>query len=517
MVDPDEPQADDELWRLLARTRPPVVDPQAHADAVVAELLAAGVQEAESFAARFDEAVDDLGSWDLWAATTVLLLGVGEEGFRHVRAWIVARGREAFEHARRDPDGYVAHLIGGTAQDDERVIERIEDLERLDGEPLLHAAATALQRLSGAHRSPLGVSARRPLTGEPWEQADVAGRAPRTLAALPEDWLDGWLERGDGPVDRASLAVTTADGVRNLDELVQDAMAGNPELDCYQRVVAGIEAHEAGDHRRAAEVLGPVVDDPIRWSYVPQSPADPADVAYAAGISRLFGGDLDGAARALRMGTGRGPGGDRVRRALAQVELSRGELAAAEQLLDPGPRASLMDRALMVTLRWRQGARDDASQRAQALVLAKPRRQQRGEHPWTVAGALLQAAFVLGELGDLATLQTALARVGELIRTGPAELPAHGQWRIVVGCAFRLEGRLDEAADVLAATTPLLDPDTCDRGLLEREQGRLARARGDEASAQERFRQAAATLDAAGERWLRHDVEAEAGSGAGGA
>lgn len=280
-------------------------------------------------------------------------------------------------------------------------------------------------------------------------------------------------------------------------------------------------AHESGDSRLAAELLGPVVDDPARWALVPGTAFTPEDVAYAAGISRLFGGDVDGAAVALRRGLegaatalrlgleGRRTD-DRIRRALAQVELARGELVAAEQLLDPSAKADLMDQALVVTLRWRQGRHAEAHQLASDLVNAKPRRQQRGQHPWTVAGVLVQAAQVLAELGDTGTLVHGLERAFGLIRDAPAELPVRPQLAILLAAARRQEGRLDEADEVLATSAPFLDPNTCDMGLYELERARVCRARGDAAGASTRYAQAVATLDAAGERWHAAQVRAEA-------
>jgi hypothetical protein len=499
---------EDGLWELLDRTRPTVVDPAAHAEALTAELVAAGVDTTVEVGRQFDRAMAELHRWDLWAAIHVLLLGCSDDGFEYARAWIIGRGKDAFEHARRDPEGYVVHLVGGTDHDESAVAERIEDLAVLDGEPLLYAAGVAHERLTGAWRpadsgAPGGAAGP---SGEPWTEDSVAARVPRLVAALPE----GWLEDA-GRVDPDAMAFATPFGDLGVAEVVGAAASANLAFDTSQRILAGGEAHESGDSRRAAELLGPVVDDPQRWALVTSIGFDPAGVAYVAGISFLFGGDVDRAAHALRLGLAWGPD-DRVHRALAQVELARGDLVAAEQLLDPNPRADLMDQALVVTLRWRQGRRADAAQLASALVRAKPRRQQRGQHPWTVAGILLQAAFVLAELGDVATLRIATDRVEGLIRGGPAELPARGQWQIVVGSLRRQEGRLDEADRVLADAAPLLDAGTCDRGLLEREQARVARARNDVAGAQQRYAQAIATFESAGERWHAEETRQEIGA-----
>ena len=157
-----------------------------------------------------------------------------------------------------------------------------------------------------------------------------------------------------------------------------------------------------------------------------------------------------------------------------------------------------MDQALVATLWWRRGRRADAHGRATALVRAKPRRQQRGQHPWTVAGVLVQCASVLAELGDVATLLLAIERTARLIHGAPIDLPLRWQWFVLLASARRQEGNLGEAAEALDHATEQLDPGTCDLGLLELERARIARAQGDLAAAAAEYDRAVATFAAAG-------------------
>ena len=174
-----------------------------------------------------------------------------------------------------------------------------------------------------------------------------------------------------------------------------------------------------------------------------------------------------------------------------------------------------MDRALVVTLRWRQGDRATASRLATELVQAKPRRQLRREHPWTVAGVLVQAGFVLSELGETPTLLQAVERTLGLIQGAPMELPLRWQWCVLLASARRQEGNWAETDEILRTAEPHLDPGTCDLGLLERERARGSAARGDAAGAATSYARAAATFDAAGERWHAAETRAEAARVAG--
>jgi hypothetical protein len=265
---------------------------------------------------------------------------------------------------------------------------------------------------------------------------------PRLLAALPDDWLDVDTEPVPWP------PTMTMAGPNGPVSFEVDVM-----LDTRTRVERAVRAHEAGDHTAVLGLLAPVVDDDARWELVAASGVLPSDVAYVAGVARMFAGDLDGAARVLRRVVSPDGYDDRVRRALAQVEMALGELDAAEALLDCTHRAGLMDQALAVNLRWRQGSLE-AYDRAVALIAAKPRKQERGQHPWTVAGALVQASLVAAEMGALDLLDVGIGRIDHLTRGGPADLPVRVQLPILVASRQRQHFNVELAERVLLDAVP---------------------------------------------------------------
>jgi hypothetical protein len=56
------------------------------------------------FRRLLEERMIDAERWDLWAAATLINDGCTNDSFRHLRAWLVAQGREVFEAALRDPE-----------------------------------------------------------------------------------------------------------------------------------------------------------------------------------------------------------------------------------------------------------------------------------------------------------------------------------------------------------------------------------------------------------------------------
>jgi len=480
------------LWEVIDRTRPPLIDPAAHAEAMTVALVAAGKPTTVEVGRQFDATMVRLNRWDLWGAAYLLLGGCGDDSFEYLRAWIIGRGAEHVERAVADADGYVAHLLAGVEGDHEGIAQRTDDLAVLDGEPLLYAVGKAHEQLTGTWGPAQEPRSHEP-QGEPWDEDELLAQFPRLAAALPDGWTD---EENADP----------ASG----DDSVFTVIGADPAIDTARRVAAGMAAFASGDNAAAAAQLGPVVDNADRFSSVGGLGFDPVDVAYVCGICRFEQGDPDGGAAALRLVAGGSDVDERVRRALAQIEMARGDLPAAEAMINASPDAPLMDRALTATLRWHQGCREEAHEQATALISAKPRRQRRRQHPWDVAGALVQAGFVTAELGDVESTRHAVDRISKLTRGAPVDLPLRWQMGILVASVYRQERSFDLATEALGWTWDHLPAQSCARGLAEREAARLAVAQGDAALAATRYGQAIATFTAAGERWHADDAAREA-------
>jgi len=278
------------------------------------------------------------------------------------------------------------------------------------------------------------------------------------------------------------------------------------------RLRTASEAFERGDHPAVVAALQPVLDDPVRWAALGRVNGGAAvGAAYMGGISRLVVGDPDGAAAWLGLVAGDEDVPPHVRRALAQVELARGELDGARALLDDGGNASPIDRALTMVAALRSGDADDAARRADDLernLAAGP-----DGHAWDHAGIYAQLGFVRIELRDGARAARAADAVAQLTEGAPATLSLAAHARVIRAGALRLSGDLDGAAAILDGVGASLANGSCDRGLAEREYARVLRARGVDAPAREAFLVATRTFQAAGERWLADATTREADAG----
>jgi len=269
------------------------------------------------------------------------------------------------------------------------------------------------------------------------------------------------------------------------------------------------EAFEGGDHPAVVAALRPILDDPARWAALGRADGAAAvGVAYMGGVSRLVVGDPDGAATWLGLVAGDGDVLPHVRRALAQVELARGELDDARALLDDSEHAAPADRALSMIAAFRAGHADDAARLADDLE--RQLAAGTGGRELNQAGIHAQLGLVHVELRDAARAARAADAIAQLTDGPPATLPLASHERVIRAGALRLTGDLDAAAAILDDARASLPEGSCDRGLAEREHARVLRARGLDEPARDAFLVATRAFEAAGERWLADATEREA-------
>ncbi len=459
-----------DFWRLIDDTRPNGGGPTAHAEALTAALVDLGRESVIRFAGDFDQAMDALYTWDLWGAAYLSLGGCSDDEFEYLRAWIIGAGESAWGMARHDPQTFFVGLLTG-ADDPDR---RWGEVDTLAGESLLYAAGIAHERLTGEWLP----RRERPRPSEPagdrWEEDQVPGLYPRLFAMLPA----GWWQEESAPPD------------------------GAPQV--MAQVVRGLDLFSQGDHLGAGTLLAPIVDDPALWAQVAEDRR--VDVAYVVGIGRLVSGDVEGAAEALDLVESRLRGADHVRRALAQVELARGDLAGAARWIDPSPEAGRHDRVLAAKLAWRRGDHGEAIRRAgnEMATTVGP-----DEHPWDVAGSAYQIGQIFADAGDLDNAILAVGLMTRFLEGAPPGLPLLIQLQVLVAAITRLQGRPGDSL----AHLQRLGPQLAGTDLAEclREQARAERALGRHEQAEALYREAVEVFEAAGERWEAQATRTEAG------
>jgi hypothetical protein len=457
-----------EFWQLIDDTRPDDRDTGRHATAITSVLVDSGTEDTLRFAAGFEQAIDSLYTFELWGAAYLSFGGCSDDAFEYLRAWIVGSGEAILALARDHPERLFIELLDA-ADDPDR---RWDALGIHQGEALLHAAGIAHERLTGewlpARSSPYPAEP----VGDPWEESDLPTLFPGLSAALPRDW---WGEPSSE--DSGALRV-----------MIQ--------------VESGVAAFSDGDHSEAARLLDSVVDTSADWELV--APDRRIDVAYAVGIGRLLTGDVEGASVALRLVESELGEADHVRRALAQVEMARGDLGSASSFIDNRTGASRYDRVLAAKLAWRQGDREGAVEQATVEMssVLDPH-----EHAWDVAGSIHQLGQIFVEAEEAHNAELAANAMDRLLVDAPDHLPLVTHHRLLQAGVLRLRGRPRVALRVLRRLRKGLTG--TDLAECLREQARAERALGHLAEADTLYRSAAEAFDGAGERWEAGATTAE--------
>jgi tetratricopeptide (TPR) repeat protein len=253
-------------------------------------------------------------------------------------------------------------------------------------------------------------------------------------------------------------------------------------------------------------MLDPLVDDVDAWNTIRDMSDLRIDVAYIVGIGRLQRGDVEGASAALHLVESDVADADHVRRALAQVELARGDLEEAARFIVDSPEASRLDRVLAAKLAWRIGDTEGAVRRARQEMTAS---LDPGEHVWDVAGAILQIGRILADAGETDEAELAARAMANLLGDAPEDLPLLVHLRLLLASVVRLQGRAEDVLDDLEDLRLVCEGS--DLGECLRERARSLAAIGRAEESRSTYREAVGAFDSAGERWEADATRREAG------
>lgn len=448
-----------EFWSLIDGTRPEDHDASVQAAAITAALIEAGREKTVEYADSFDRAMDALYTWPLWGAAHMALGGCGDDAFEYLRAWVVSAGETTWRKAVEQPEGLFVDLLAGNADPD----TRWEELGLHEGEHILYAGGVAHERLTGEWLPARSQPYPEEPSGDEWDEDELPDIFPHLAAALPDGWWGG------------------------------EGVSDGGEIGTMIRVERGLDAFTEGDHAGAGRLLEEILGDPTQWALVDEGRR--VDVAYVVGTSRLLDGDIEGASAALRLVESRLSEADHVRRALAQVELARGDLEAASRWIH-SEGDNRLDRVLAAKLAWRRGDHEEAVRRAAAEVttLVEP-----DEHPWDVAGTAFQLGQIFADAGELDDAVLTVGVMTRLLEGAPADLPLLTHLQLLVAAIARVQGRPDEALQSLRRLRPGLSG--TDLAECLREEARCEETLGDPGEATALYRASVETFEAAGEKW----------------
>jgi hypothetical protein len=152
------------FWKIVEGSR-------GNAERIEKELAKLAPEQIAQFQKLYYERHNRLHRWDIWGAAYVINGGCSDDGFHYFKAWLIGKGRKAYEAALSDPDS-----LGSFVTD--------ADLdEGCDNESLNYAAEQAYESVTGndsqldRDSNEMDVPA-----GEPWNEESVYDLYPKLSA-----------------------------------------------------------------------------------------------------------------------------------------------------------------------------------------------------------------------------------------------------------------------------------------------------------------------------------------------
>lgn len=155
---------EDVFWRIIEGSR-------GNAQRVIKALAKLPEDQIATFQKLYYDHHNRLHRWDIWGAGYVINGGCGDDGFHYFKAWIISKGRKAYDTALTDPDS-----LG-------RFVTRAEVDEGCENEMLNYAAQLAHESKTGkANELEWIPNEGGSPAGEPWDEENVYTLYPKLSA-----------------------------------------------------------------------------------------------------------------------------------------------------------------------------------------------------------------------------------------------------------------------------------------------------------------------------------------------
>lgn len=135
----------EQFWRLIDETRRAAKgDGQEQVELLEQRLAALPVAQLLAFDQHLHHRLHQAYRADLWCAAYIINGGCSDDGFDYFRAWLIARGRAAFEAALADPDSLAAYADGDAAELEELLYAAPKAYEQATGRDDFSALAAPI-------------------------------------------------------------------------------------------------------------------------------------------------------------------------------------------------------------------------------------------------------------------------------------------------------------------------------------------------------------------------------------
>ncbi|MDV0444947.1 hypothetical protein MmiAt1_04970 [Methanimicrococcus sp. At1] len=127
--------SEDKFWEIIELSKSD--DPQDQLDNLIDLLSDMTADDILGFDYQLDKHLEKSYNPELWAAAYIVCGGCSDDGFDYFRAWLVSKGRDAYENALENPDSLID------------VFKDMDETDFPENEEILYAALDAYDELTG--------------------------------------------------------------------------------------------------------------------------------------------------------------------------------------------------------------------------------------------------------------------------------------------------------------------------------------------------------------------------------
>lgn len=152
---------EDQFWDIIKRSKRSDPEQQAvRLCKLLAEVSPASIKEFQKILVK---KVKSAYRWDLRVVAHIVDGRCSDDGFLYFRAWLVSRGKEAFELALEDPES----------------VGRLVKNDGCENEELLYAAPQAYEQVTGREMAAASFTSKGKPAGEKWDEDDLPYLYPK--------------------------------------------------------------------------------------------------------------------------------------------------------------------------------------------------------------------------------------------------------------------------------------------------------------------------------------------------
>jgi hypothetical protein len=153
----------EQFWDLVKKSKRGAEDCEEQAEHLIERLAMLEPQNIVDFDRHMRQRLAESYRWDVWAVAYIINGGCSDDGFDYFRGWLVAQGRDFFEHVLRVP---------------EHAAKNVKD-EEVECEAILYAASDAYLAKTGNELPPSNVEQPEEPIGQKWAEEDLEKLYPK--------------------------------------------------------------------------------------------------------------------------------------------------------------------------------------------------------------------------------------------------------------------------------------------------------------------------------------------------